>query len=138
MAELSGCDREHVGGKNSHTWPFTENVCCPLLWMAGVWRAPVLPYPPQWLSPAAGRFIPALLLLQSQTLTAADTVNMSVMCQEGKRWSMVMSQAFKPFENREWGSQRGAGAGLGPPFPAFPSGILPALVCLPTNFHIHI
>ncbi|XP_045408895.1 interleukin-2 receptor subunit beta [Lemur catta] len=35
----------------------------------------------------------------SQTLTAADTVNMSVMCREGKRWSMVMSQAFKPFEN---------------------------------------
>ncbi|XP_012493494.1 PREDICTED: interleukin-2 receptor subunit beta isoform X1 [Propithecus coquereli] len=35
----------------------------------------------------------------SQTLTAADTVNMNVMCQEGKRWSVVMSQAFKPFEN---------------------------------------
>ncbi|XP_036747281.2 interleukin-2 receptor subunit beta isoform X2 [Manis pentadactyla] len=35
----------------------------------------------------------------SQTLTRADVVNMSVLCLEGKRWRMVTTQDFKPFEN---------------------------------------
>ncbi|XP_017508528.3 interleukin-2 receptor subunit beta isoform X2 [Manis javanica] len=35
----------------------------------------------------------------SQTLTRADVVNMSVLCLEGKRWRMVTTQDFKPFDN---------------------------------------
>ncbi|XP_037703626.1 interleukin-2 receptor subunit beta [Choloepus didactylus] len=35
----------------------------------------------------------------SQKLTAADNVNLSVMCREGERWRMMTSQVFKPFEN---------------------------------------
>ncbi|KAM9671401.1 interleukin-2 receptor subunit beta [Trichechus inunguis] len=35
----------------------------------------------------------------SQKLTAADVINISVTCLEGKRWRMVKTQEFKPFEN---------------------------------------
>lgn len=42
-----------------------------------------------------------VLPLQAQSLTAADIVNMSVMCREGDRWRTLMTQDFKPFENRE-------------------------------------
>uniref|UniRef100_A0A452UKK3 Interleukin-2 receptor subunit beta n=1 Tax=Ursus maritimus TaxID=29073 RepID=A0A452UKK3_URSMA len=35
----------------------------------------------------------------AQSLTAADIVNMSVMCREGDRWRTLMTQDFKPFEN---------------------------------------
>lgn len=35
----------------------------------------------------------------SQKLSAADTVSISVMCLEGKKWKMVMTQDFNPFEN---------------------------------------
>ncbi|XP_062932439.1 interleukin-2 receptor subunit beta [Cynocephalus volans] len=33
-----------------------------------------------------------------QSLTAADTVNMRVMCRDGERWKTVMTQSFKPFD----------------------------------------
>ena len=39
--------------------------------------------------------------LQTQSLTSADTVDMRVMCHEGGRWRVLMTQKFKPFENRE-------------------------------------
>ncbi|XP_007939936.1 interleukin-2 receptor subunit beta [Orycteropus afer afer] len=35
----------------------------------------------------------------SQRLTAVDVVNISVRCRKGKRWWIVTSQEFKPFEN---------------------------------------
>ncbi|XP_004418645.1 PREDICTED: interleukin-2 receptor subunit beta [Ceratotherium simum simum] len=35
----------------------------------------------------------------SQKLTSADTVNMSVLCLEGEKWRMALTQDFKPFEN---------------------------------------
>ncbi|XP_020037924.2 interleukin-2 receptor subunit beta isoform X3 [Castor canadensis] len=35
----------------------------------------------------------------SQKLTSADLVNISVMCWEGERWRMVVTQDFRPFEN---------------------------------------
>nr|XP_023415711.1 interleukin-2 receptor subunit beta isoform X2 [Loxodonta africana] len=35
----------------------------------------------------------------SQKLTAADIVNISVTCLEGERWRMVKTEDFKPFEN---------------------------------------
>ncbi|XP_008849571.1 interleukin-2 receptor subunit beta [Nannospalax galili] len=37
--------------------------------------------------------------LDSQSLTSADFVNMSVVCWEGGRWHMVKTQGFRPFEN---------------------------------------
>ncbi|KAK1341580.1 hypothetical protein QTO34_017995 [Cnephaeus nilssonii] len=40
----------------------------------------------------------------AQKLTAADTVSMRVMCLDGERWTRVMTQDFKPFDNR--GSHR--------------------------------
>ncbi|XP_054430400.1 interleukin-2 receptor subunit beta [Pteronotus mesoamericanus] len=36
---------------------------------------------------------------EAQPLTASDVVNMSVMCHEGEKWQVVMTQEFKPFEN---------------------------------------
>lgn len=38
---------------------------------------------------------------QAQMLTAVDIVHLRVMCREGERWQAVMTQQFKPFENRE-------------------------------------
>lgn len=35
----------------------------------------------------------------SQKLTSVDLVNISVTCLEGKKWKMVMTQDFKPFNN---------------------------------------
>ncbi|XP_049482247.1 interleukin-2 receptor subunit beta [Panthera uncia] len=35
----------------------------------------------------------------TQSLTSADTVGMRVMCREGERWRVLMTQKFKPFEN---------------------------------------
>ncbi|VFV47418.1 interleukin-2 receptor subunit beta [Lynx pardinus] len=35
----------------------------------------------------------------TQSLTSADTVDMRVMCHEGERWRVLMTQKFKPFEN---------------------------------------
>ncbi|XP_036314508.1 interleukin-2 receptor subunit beta [Pipistrellus kuhlii] len=35
----------------------------------------------------------------AQKLTAADTVNISVRCLEGERWTSVLTQNFKPFDN---------------------------------------
>lgn len=34
-------------------------------------------------------------------MTSVDIVNISVTCLEGKKWKMVMTQDFKPFNNRE-------------------------------------
>ncbi|KAF6119144.1 interleukin 2 receptor subunit beta [Phyllostomus discolor] len=36
---------------------------------------------------------------ESQMLTAADVVNMSVMCRDRERWQLAMTQKFQPFEN---------------------------------------
>ncbi|KAM5336195.1 interleukin-2 receptor subunit beta isoform 1-T12 [Glossophaga mutica] len=36
---------------------------------------------------------------ESQMLTSADVVHMRVMCREGERWRVLMTQKFKPFEN---------------------------------------
>ncbi|XP_004676514.1 PREDICTED: interleukin-2 receptor subunit beta [Condylura cristata] len=35
----------------------------------------------------------------SQSLTAADTLNLTVMCRHGELWRTALSQLFKPFEN---------------------------------------
>lgn len=50
--------------------------------------------------------IPAILPLQSQILTSADTIDMSVLCPDGGGWRTLLTQPFKPFDNREWGSRR--------------------------------
>lgn len=44
---------------------------------------------------------PYPLHLQSQKLTSVDIINISVTCLTGEKWRMVMTQNFKPFENRE-------------------------------------
>lgn len=72
--------------------------------------------PPAPPTPAAGSCDPALLPLQAQKLTSADTVTLSVRCYEGENRSTVLTQDFKPFENRECRLQ---GA---PPFLASPLG----------------
>lgn len=43
--------------------------------------------------------IPAILPLQSQILTSADTIDMSVLCPDGGSWRTLLTQPFKPFDN---------------------------------------
>ncbi|XP_035552343.1 interleukin-2 receptor subunit beta isoform X1 [Canis lupus dingo] len=54
------------------------------------------------LLPMRPAFWACYLILGSpdaQSLTSADVVGMSVMCHEGERWRILMTQDFKPFEN---------------------------------------